>query len=210
MSYNSYNAALKSYEENGPSGKEGKNALVYSSDRTMKQHSALGATCNFKSAASICVMDFESCKWKWNRPNKNSCERSDIKVPCVHYQQRAKTSQQRTNESPPTQMLHLLPENPRLRIHDQKVIPPFPGTVVSVGNEPHQYWESNECVFRWFKAFLCSSPSNTTDAALIASFFLPQNAHRVFTTHHTSLDLVGSGVVFNLSTCLRSFLLHQH
>lgn len=69
-------------------------------------------------------------------------------MPCVHYQQRAKTSQQRTNESPPTQMLHLLPENPRLRIHDQKVIPPFPGTVVSVGNEPHQYWESNECVFR--------------------------------------------------------------
>lgn len=62
MSYNSYNAALKSYEENGPSGKEGKDVLVYSSDRTMKQRSALGATCNFKSAASVCVMDFESCK----------------------------------------------------------------------------------------------------------------------------------------------------
>lgn len=75
MSYNSYNAALKSYEENGPSGKEGKNTLVYSSDRTMKQHSALGATCNFKSAASVCVMDFESCKGKWNRPNKNSSVR---------------------------------------------------------------------------------------------------------------------------------------
>lgn len=75
MSYNSYNAALKSYEENGPNGKEGKNVLVYSSDRTMKQHSALGATCNFKSAASVCVMDFESSKWKWNRANKNSSAR---------------------------------------------------------------------------------------------------------------------------------------
>lgn len=58
MSSNSYNAALKSYEENGPSGKEGKEALVYPSDRTMKQHSALGATCNFKSAASRLCFGF--------------------------------------------------------------------------------------------------------------------------------------------------------
>lgn len=51
----SYQAAVKCYEENRPKGGE-KNLLVYSSDRTMKQHSVLGATCSFKSGVSICVI----------------------------------------------------------------------------------------------------------------------------------------------------------
>lgn len=42
----------------------------------MKQHSALGATCDFKNAVSVYVMDFESCKEKWIQPNKKlQCER---------------------------------------------------------------------------------------------------------------------------------------
>lgn len=59
--------------------------LVYSSDRTVKQHSALGATCDFKSAVSVCVMDFESCKEKWIQPNKKlQCERLNFKAPYVY------------------------------------------------------------------------------------------------------------------------------